>query len=113
MAHGMERYETPLHNRLLKKMYWRADGEIFFRRQSDGKFLKVNTLNMSWVPTYLYPRMLKIAARKYAAGAATRPEWTAADMRVIPIHPPLAYRLRAAVNAVKVSLVKTKRWISE
>jgi hypothetical protein len=111
MAHGMETYDAPLYDRLLKKMYWRADGEIFFRRRSDGKFLKVNTLNMSWVPTYLYPRILKIAARKRAAGRATGPEPTAADLNVLPIHPPLAHRSKAALNTVKVLLAKTRSWM--
>lgn len=110
VAHGMETYDTPLNDRRLKKMYWRADGEIFFRRQADGKFLKANTLNMSWVPTYLYPRIIKIAARKYAAGGATG---AAPEMRVLPIHPPLAYRSKAALNTVKVLLAKTRHWIGQ
>jgi hypothetical protein len=51
---GMETYSKRLNQHLIKKLYLSEDGNIFCYHIASKKLIKMNNLNMSFVPTYLY-----------------------------------------------------------
>lgn len=59
-----ETYDVRVWRHEIKKVYLRHDGEIFLRHRSTGQFVKLNTINMSWVPEWLFQRLLRHASRK-------------------------------------------------
>jgi hypothetical protein len=100
VSHGMETYPYKLYGHTLKTMYWKSNGELFFARKEDKKLIKVNTLNMSWVPIYLYPRVLQIAYKENIT-------WRTGSLpliRKMSIAPSLLYRIRVSWNVLKSKL---------
>jgi hypothetical protein len=51
---GMEMYEKQIKNRYIKKLYLK-NGGIYCKHLSSGKFIKMNNLNLSWMPKYVFP----------------------------------------------------------
>lgn len=68
---GMETYNRPLEARILKKLYTDSHGHIYCRQTETGRLIRMNSLNMSWVPSYLYRLILKQA--KKSAPLADQP----------------------------------------
>jgi len=63
--HDMEQYDTKLYNNnILKKVYLASDGEIFYKNEIINKFIKVNLINMSWTPHYLFEKILSHSIKK-------------------------------------------------
>jgi hypothetical protein len=52
--HGYERYETLLNGRLLKKIYLDTNGVFYCFHTESNDYIKMNSLNFSWVPNYLF-----------------------------------------------------------
>jgi hypothetical protein len=51
---GMETYKKTIKGRRVKKLYMR-NGEIYCRDRSSGSFIRMNILNLSWMPKYVFP----------------------------------------------------------
>ena len=64
MEDDFETYEEKLHGKDLKKIYLSSDGNLFVRHRSSGELVRLNTINMSWVPEWLFNRLLNHSKRK-------------------------------------------------
>jgi hypothetical protein len=53
-GNGMELYEKTIKSRYVKKLYLR-DGQIYCRHLASGAFIRMNSLNLSWMPKYIFP----------------------------------------------------------
>jgi hypothetical protein len=51
---GMEMYEKRIKGRLVKKLYLKS-GEVYCNHLASGHFIKMNNLNLSWMPKYVFP----------------------------------------------------------
>ena len=51
---GMELYEKTIKGRHVKRLYMH-DGEIYCRHLASGGFVRMNNLNLSWMPKYVFP----------------------------------------------------------
>ncbi|MCB4799694.1 hypothetical protein [Neotamlana laminarinivorans] len=54
MNHGYETYNEPLKNQFLKKIYFNKQGEFFCYHKESSSYIKMMSLNLSWVPTKLF-----------------------------------------------------------
>ncbi|WP_298494577.1 hypothetical protein [uncultured Algibacter sp.] len=59
MDHGYERYESVLNNQYLKKIYFDTNGNFYCYHIESSKYIKMNTLNLSWVPISLFKLVYK------------------------------------------------------
>jgi hypothetical protein len=53
---GMELYSGTIKGRSVKKLYMH-DGQIYCRHLASGSFIRMNNLNLSWMPKYIFPRL--------------------------------------------------------
>jgi hypothetical protein len=51
---GMEMYERTIKDRLVKKLYM-SQGHVYCRHLASQAFIRMNNLNLSWMPKYLFP----------------------------------------------------------
>ena len=51
---GMEMYSQKIKGRAVKKLYLH-NGEIYCKHLLSGDFVKMNNLNLSWMPKYIFP----------------------------------------------------------
>lgn len=56
---GMATYEYKVLGNRLKKIFIGHNNDVYFFYNVTGKYVRANTINMSWVPTYIYKRILK------------------------------------------------------
>lgn len=54
----------PLRCGLPKKLYMSPDGRVYCHHLPTGTLVKMNSLNLSWLPDYLFPRILNHAKRQ-------------------------------------------------
>jgi hypothetical protein len=59
-----EVYNEKLWGNELKKIYLRSDGNIFLLHRRTKQLVKLNTINMSWTPDWLFRILLKHAKRR-------------------------------------------------
>ena len=59
MDHGYERHESLLNNQYLKKIYFDAQGNFYCYHIESSQYVKMNSLNLSWVPTSLFKLVYK------------------------------------------------------
>jgi hypothetical protein len=52
--HGYETYSSVLNNQYLKKIYVDANANFYCYHTESSKYIKMNSLNLSWVPTRLF-----------------------------------------------------------
>ena len=112
-ADEMETYNFLLYGNKLKTIYWRMDGIFFFKHEQSNKFIRINTLNMSWVPTYLYSRIIKIAAINYSYGNQAKIRDNCLELNILNIKPPLSHHLWVYWNIIKSKLSRFKHTILE
>lgn len=62
---GYEIYDAPLGGRYLKKIYKDNYGNFYCFHIDSSKYIKMNSLNLSWVPISLFKLVLKEFAKKY------------------------------------------------
>lgn len=60
----METYDNKLNGQIVKKIYMALDGHIFTFHLLTKKFVKLNTINLSWVPLNLFKKILKHSKKK-------------------------------------------------
>jgi hypothetical protein len=53
---GMELYNGTIKGRRVKKLYM-YDGRIYCRHLASNSFVRMNNLNLSWMPKYIFPRL--------------------------------------------------------
>jgi hypothetical protein len=51
---GMEMYSKKIKGRAIKKLYL-YNGDIYCKQILSGMFIKMNNLNLSWMPKYIFP----------------------------------------------------------
>ena len=51
---GMEMYEKKIKERFVKKLYLHR-GDIYCKHLASNTFIKMNNLNLSWMPKYIFP----------------------------------------------------------
>jgi hypothetical protein len=59
-----EIYQEKIWGLDLKKIYLCSDGNIYFWHQPSGRPIRMNTINMSWTPSWLIDTLLQHAKRK-------------------------------------------------
>ena len=85
---GMEMYEKRIKGRLVKKLFLRS-GEVYCRHLASGHFIKMNNLNLSWMPKYVFPLLFNgIASSHSNAG------FTPVDL----LNAPLSYHIKFFVS---------------
>ena len=64
---GMEMYDKRIKGRLVKKLYLKS-GDVYCKHVGSGDFIKMNNLNLSWMPKYVFPLLFNaiVASRKSA-----------------------------------------------
>jgi hypothetical protein len=55
---GMEMFGDTLKGRYVKKLYMN-DGQIYCKQLASGSFIRMNNLNLSWMPKYIFPLLFK------------------------------------------------------
>lgn len=80
----MEVYDFKLNELTLKKLYLSKDGNIFTFHLPSQKLIKMNTLNMSWVPVYLFGRVLRHAKLKLKIKAQNK--YIKDEMKILNLH---------------------------
>lgn len=61
--HGMQ-METLPSGKKIKKVLLGPGGTFFCQRESDGSLIKMNSLNLSWVPLYIYHIVLRHSVKR-------------------------------------------------
>ena len=84
---GMEMYEKKIKGRYVKKLYLKS-GEIFCRHLASGQFVKMNNLNLSWMPKYVFPLLF---------GAVVRAPVTDDFVPVDLLKAPVSYHIKYCV----------------
>jgi hypothetical protein len=64
-----EIYGQKLWNNDLKKIYLGSNGDIYLRHRATQEMVKLNTINMSWTPGWLFDVLLKHSKRKLNGSA--------------------------------------------
>jgi len=73
-SHNYERYENPVNGQYIKKLYFNKFNRHFYcYHNPTKKLIKMNSLNLSWVPIYFFENILMINTyssykRKYFLG---------------------------------------------
>ncbi len=62
---GFTQYSCPINYRRLKKIYFNDEGIIYFKRVDSGQYIKVITLNLSWVPIEIFKSITNISSGKW------------------------------------------------
>ncbi|WP_298343644.1 hypothetical protein [uncultured Algibacter sp.] len=65
MEHGYETYDSVLNNQYLKKIYFDANGNFYCYHIESSTYIKMNSLNLSWVPTSLFKLVHKTYKKHY------------------------------------------------
>jgi hypothetical protein len=85
---GMEMYEKRIKGRLVKKLFLRS-GEVYCKHLASGHFIKMNNLNLSWMPKYVFPMLFnEIVSSNSDAG------FTLVDL----LNAPLSYHIKFFVS---------------
>jgi hypothetical protein len=67
---GMEMYAQTIKGRRTKKLYMR-DGKIYCRHITSESFVRMNNLNLSWMPKYIFPLLFEYISSAGSAGSFT------------------------------------------
>ena len=76
----------------IKRLYGDGSPSLYCRRIADSALIRLNTLNMSWVPTWLYDAVLRVALSTTDVSTAMRP---------LELVPPPFYRLRRRLRRLR------------
>ena len=85
---GMEMYDKKIKGRFVKKLYLH-NGEIYCKHLSSGKFIKMNNLNLSWMPKYIFPLIFT-----YLNSVPSAEEFVELDL----LKAPLSYHLKLFIK---------------
>jgi hypothetical protein len=85
---GMELYEKTIKGRTVKKLYMR-DGQIYCRHIASDAFIRMNNLNLSWMPKYIFPLLFD-----YVVSLRSPRSFTQLDL----LQAPLSYHLKLFIR---------------
>lgn len=57
-ANGMELYDGTIKGRRVKKLYVH-NGNVYCKHSASGQLIRMNNLNLSWMPKYVFPALFK------------------------------------------------------
>jgi hypothetical protein len=77
----------------VKKIYISDSGEIFYKYLKTGSFVRINSIDMSWAPVYLFNRILKHALKKLNGHSSRMVDVT--TLKVLSVKPPLSFVMRS------------------
>jgi hypothetical protein len=81
---GMELYNGTIKGRRVKKLYMR-DGQIYCKHLASDSFVKMNNLNLSWMPKYIFPLLFD-----YIVSLRSPARFTELDL----LRAPLSYHVK-------------------
>jgi hypothetical protein len=64
MSDGMEQTIEKFNNYHIKEIYFNKKNELFFRMINSDRFIKVNSINHSWMPFYVISQLFYLSLRK-------------------------------------------------
>lgn len=88
-----ETYDAKVWGHELKKVFLRADGEMFVLHRASRRMVKLNSINMSWAPDWLFDRMLHHAKLKLNQARSRHGLWTTLKRQWAGIAPGDAHAL--------------------
>lgn len=62
---GYETYDKPINGKVLKKLFTDKTGTFFCYNSRLGSHIKMNSINMSWVPDYLFEYVYNTAKKSH------------------------------------------------
>jgi hypothetical protein len=101
---AMETYAEKIYGHTIKKLYYSQDGIFYCRQLPDNAIIKMNSLNMSWLPDYIYFRVLKKIKNKKAPAKGSSSSFE--ELKTLNMKPSLKNVL---VNSVEKILKKIIR----
>lgn len=95
-THGMETYNKKIGSRTLKKLYVSEDYKIFCYHLDKKRFIKMNSLNLSWVPNYLYHYILNVGKKNlnYTKNSYSKHNYNVMDIW----DEPLSYKFNSLLS---------------
>ncbi len=81
LDHGYETYESILNNQYLKKIYFDTNGNFYCYHLETSKYVKMNSLNLSWVPINLF----KLVHKTYKKNHNTQKDVSNADLILLDV----------------------------
>jgi hypothetical protein len=85
---GMDLYEKTIKDRQVKKLYMH-DGQIYCRQRASGEFIRMNNLNLSWMPKYIFPLLFD-----YIVSLRSRRSFAELDL----LRAPLSYHVKLFIR---------------
>jgi hypothetical protein len=85
---GMELYHKTIKGRRVKKLYMH-DGKIYCRQRASGAFIRMNNLNLSWMPKYIFPLLFD-----YIVSLRSPHSFTELDL----LRAPLSYHVKLFIR---------------
>jgi len=64
---GMTLYQEKINNLKAKELYLNNLGEVFCKEKNTRNFIKVNTLNMSWIPNFYVRKLFQHSIKQFSA----------------------------------------------
>jgi hypothetical protein len=78
----------------VKKIYSSSSGEIFYKHLKTGAFVKVNLIDMTWAPVYLFRRILRHSLKKLSASHRSKIV-DVTRLKVLAVKPPLSFLIKS------------------
>lgn len=91
--HGFET-ESLRHGQPVKRVWLGDHGSFWIRRADDGRPMRLNSLNLSWVPDYLFAQVGRHLTSGSGDGEIAPPPPTAPTLATMPV--PLSYQAERA-----------------
>jgi hypothetical protein len=86
--------ENLRHGQPIKQVWLGDRGSFWIRRAADGRMQRLNSLNLSWVPDYLFAQVGRHLASRCDDGEIVAPPATAPTLAAMPV--PLSYQAERA-----------------
>lgn len=109
LAHcdDMESYQEYLNQFKVKKVFVAQDGTMFNYHLPSQQMIKLNSINMSWLPEYLYKRIYKQALVQLKSPKNSL-GYSRENLKILSIKPSLSYKIQKnkqrLMNKIKVIL---------
>ena len=105
-SHDMET-EHLKSGREIKKVYLNKDGRIFCYHIPSQRMIKMNSLNLSYVPDYICEQVLHHAKKKLSVTRDMAPE-RASMNTLVHLRVPLKYKIKKLYLVQRLSSIKAK-----
>jgi hypothetical protein len=86
-SNGVEMTDAYLEGYLpIKKIFYSKSGDIFYRYSKTNSLVKVNSIDMSWTPLYLFDRIFKLARKRKKISSSSNDQ-----LKLLNVSPPLGF----------------------